>query len=403
MIGGGVVGCAILRWLALHGFKVVMLEKERELLSGASSGNSGIVTAGFDIPPGSVELELVKKSRVINTEFYRTHGVPHKKAGALMVAWKDDQLRRFPDIIKHARSTGISNMVSMLPADLLKIEPNLSPSVLGGILFPDETVVDAWKLPMTCVKEALEYGATIHREAEVVNAKWNDEKRVWNLCLLNGQQIEASYVVNAAGLYGDRIEKCRSPPSTAPKFCIKPRKGQFAVFKKPASSVLHHIIMPVPTEVSRGVLLFPSVYGDIVIGPTAEEQTDRKTPLVNDATLVNLVDQAVSILPCLSNYKMSSSYAGLRPASNHLDYIINNDVDHPWITVAGIRSTGLSACLAIAEHVGELIGKNGLQGHTQHKQLASVGFLQHNHQQALQMNGNVFQVTHHLSKLAVTQ
>ena len=399
VIGGGVVGCAILRWLALHGFKAVMLEKECELLSGASSGNSGIVTAGFDIPLGSMELELVRKSRDINTEFYRTRDVPHKKVGALMVAWNDDQLRRFPDIIEHARSTGVNNMVPMQPEELLQIEPNLSPSVLGGILFPDETVVDAWKLPMTCVKEALEYEATVHREAEVVSAKWNDETRVWQLCLLNGQQIEASCVINAAGLYGDRIEECRTPPSTAPKFYIKPRKGEFAIFERPASCLLNHIIMPVPTEVGRGVLLFSSVYGDIVVGPTAEEQTERNTPKINEATLINLVEQAVSILPCLNSHMMSSSYAGLRPASNHEDYIINSDMDHPWVTVAGIRSTGVSACLAIAQHVGKLIGEAGLQGHTQHNKLASLGALELDHKQALQMNGNAFQVTHHLSKL----
>lgn len=404
VIGGGVVGCAVLRQLALHGLKVALIEKEQEILSGASSGNSGIVTTGFDVPPESLELELIRKSRKLNEEFYRTHvrAVPHRKVGAVMVAWNEAQLSRFSDVIRHAKSTGVDNMVVMKPEELLQIEPNLNPSVLGGILFPDEMVVNPWLLSITCIRESLEYGATVYRKAEVSSAKWNNEKRSWKLHLLNGMEVEAACVVNAAGLYGDRIEDCRFPPSTAPKFHIKPRKGQFVVFERPQSRLLNHIVMPVPTEASRGVLLFSSVYGDIVIGPTAEEQDTRDTPTVDEATLNMLVDQAVLILPCLEEYKMSSSYAGLRPASNHVDYVIDSDKDNPWVTVAGIRSTGVSACLAIAEHVEKLIGEAGLGGHTQHEDHPSDHVLELDHEQAVCMKGELFQVTHHLSKVGMT-
>ncbi|XP_062508322.1 glycerol 3-phosphate dehydrogenase-like [Corticium candelabrum] len=404
VIGGGVVGCAIARQLAVRGFKVVILEKEKELLSGASSGNSGITTVGFDVPLGSLELKLIKRSREINLEFYKKLGIPHRKVGALMVAWSEAELRRLPDVVKHAESTGVTNLVTLGPTELLRIEPNLNPSLLGGILFPDETVVDAWLLPIVYVRDALQCGAVVNREAEVTRADWSNDSKFWKLYLANGSQVEASCVVNAAGLYGDKLEECRIPVSVAPKFYIKPRKGQFVVFEKSDDRMLNHIIMPVPSKAGRGVLLFTSVYGDIVVGPTAEEQSARDVMSVDEITLKKLVNRAVLILPCLKGLKISSFYAGLRPGSDNEDYVIHSDSNCPWVTVAGIRSTGVSASLAIAEHVEKMIvecGLNVLSTKVENDLPTRPHIEFDSKQEAIQLNGQLFRVTHHLSKLGI--
>jgi glycerol-3-phosphate dehydrogenase len=143
-----------------------------------------------------------------------------------------------------------------------------------------------------------------------------------------------------------------------PKFKIKPRKGQFVVFDKPAAKLLRAILLPVPTARTKGVVLFRTIFGNLAIGPTAEEVDERDNATTDTATLEKLKARAIEMLPALKDVDVTALYAGLRPATERSEYVIEAHKDENWITVAGIRSTGLTSSLGIAQHVAKLYAKH---------------------------------------------
>jgi glycerol-3-phosphate dehydrogenase len=226
-------------------------------------------------------------------------------------------------------------------------EYQLSKDALGGVLVPGEHVIDAWSAPLAYAQQALAHGAVIMRNTEVVNVQ--RKNGAWHL---NG--IEADVVINAAGLFGDHVEALVRPSP----FAIKPRKGQFVIFDKPAAKLLRSIILPVPNERTKGVVLFRTIYGNLAIGPTAEETDERENPSTDSVSLEKLKSRAIEMLPALKDVQVTAVYAGLRPATEHKDYYIEALADQNWITVAGIRSTGLTGSLGIALYVAKLYAKN---------------------------------------------
>jgi glycerol-3-phosphate dehydrogenase len=171
----------------------------------------------------------------------------------------------------------------------------------------------------------------------------------WRMASGKGE-VRARIVINAAGNFGDIVEKiARDPP-----FTIKPRLGQFVVFDKPAARLVNAIILPVPTARTKGVVLFPTVFGNLAIGPTAEDVDEREVAACDSETLAALKARAIGLVPELAGIGVNAVYAGLRPASDRKDYVIEALANRNWITVAGIRSTGLTAALGIAQHVARL-------------------------------------------------
>jgi glycerol-3-phosphate dehydrogenase len=166
--------------------------------------------------------------------------------------------------------------------------------------------------------------------------------------------IEARVVVNAAGNYGDLVEAI----ARASPFHIKPRKGQFVVFDKPAAKLTGASILPVPTERTKGVMVVRTAFGNLIVGPTAEDQEDRAEAAADEGQLRSLIDKAIGMVPALAGETVTATYAGLRPATEFKDYQIEALPDRAWITVAGIRSTGLTGSLGIARHVAGLYSQH---------------------------------------------
>ena len=226
-----------------------------------------------------------------------------------------------------------------------------SSDLLGAVLVPGEHVIDPWSAPLAYAQQAIAHGAVIMRNAEVTSVEEvSGEWRIAN----RARDVFARVVINAAGLYGDHVEALEHVPS----FKIKPRKGQFVVFDKPAAKLARSIILPVPNERTKGVVLFRTIFGNLAIGPTAEETEERTNPSTDSATLEKLKARAIEIVPALKDIDVTAIYAGLRPATEHKDYVIEAHRHKNWITVAGIRSTGLTGSLGIAQHVAKLYGKH---------------------------------------------
>ncbi len=359
VVGGGVVGCAVARRFTLEGAHVALLEKAPDILDGASKGNSAILHTGFDAPEGSLELQCLRAGYAEYHEIRARMGLALEETGAHVVAWSPEELGRLEDLAARARANGIDD-VDLIGADALRTaEPNLSDSALGALCVPGESIIDPWSAPYAYLRQALENGARAFLSCAVEGGTFDGE--TWHLDTTAGQ-IRAHVVINCAGLYGDMLDRKLLGRAA---FRILPRKGQFVVFDKAARGLVSSIILPVPGERSKGIVLFPTVFGNLAVGPTAEDQHSRSDTGTDAATLKALIAAGVARLPALARMPVTATYAGLRPATGEKEYRIHATPERNWITVGGIRSTGLSAALGIARHVFALYGES-LHGDTGH-------------------------------------
>lgn len=353
IIGGGVVGCAVARRMALEGASVILIEKAADILEGASKGNSAILHTGFDAPVGSLEWECVQKGYHEYLEIHASLNLPLLQTTAMVAAWTEEQEAKFPDILKKGHDNGVTDIHLLDRAEVLELEPNLAENIRSAIHVPREYVIDPWSTPLAYLQQALENGGQAIFNAEVTDGHFDGSN--WLLNTGRGQ-IQAKYVVNCAGLYGDILNHKVLGSSD---FTIKPRKGQFVVFDKASSQFLNTVILPVPTERTKGIVIFPTIFGNLAVGPTAEDQEGRDDASVDKENLEALRAQAIKKIPALADIPVTATYAGIRPASEYREYQISEDSEQNWITLGGIRSTGLTSSLGLAQHVQQLLAKWG--------------------------------------------
>lgn len=345
VIGAGIVGCALARAFTLAGARVVVLEKAADVLDGASKGNSAILHTGFDAPEGSLELACVREGYRLYHDIHARLGLPVIRSGAMVLAWTEEEVASLPSLMAQAVANGVTDVEPLTAAQARALEPALSDRVLAGFRVPGEHLIDPWSAAHGYLLQALENGATLLRQAEVLAGRRSGD--TWHLATTAGA-VEAALVINAAGLWGDEVDRRVTGESW---FTIKPRKGQFVVFDKSAAALAGHILLPVPTKITKGIVVCRTAFGNLLVGPTAEEQDDRDHATVDTRTLQALVKRGCEILPALAGHEITATYAGLRPGTEEKHYRIRDDLAPGYICVGGIRSTGLSAALGIAEHV----------------------------------------------------
>ena len=353
IIGGGVVGCGVARRMALEGASVVLIEKASDILDGASKGNSAILHTGFDAPPGSLEWKCVQDGHAEYLAICKSMNLPVLKTGALVAAWTKDEEERLATVLKKGLENGVDDLRLLSRAEIHKIEPHLDRSVRAAISVPREYVIDPWSAPLAYLLQAIENDGRALFNAEVTGGDFDGNH--WLLQTGRGR-VRARYVVNCAGLYGDIVDHATLGNS---EFVIKPRKGQFVVFDMAASKLINSIILPVPSERTKGIVLFPTIFGNMMVGPTAEEQDSRDDASVDKDVLNMLTKKAIKMLPALADMPVTATYAGIRPATERKEYRIIEDPERNWITLGGIRSTGLTSALGLGHHVRALLGSMG--------------------------------------------
>jgi len=355
IIGAGVVGCAMARRFTLEGAQVLIVEKNEDILDGASKGNSGILHTGFDAPPGSLEQQCINSGYEEFMQIHQSLGLPVLKTSALVVAWSDAEAEQLDDIQAQALQNKVSDLRLLSSSQLATREPWLSKSAITALEVPREYVIDPWTTPFVYLLQAIENGATLLRKTEVMSGHYDGEE--WHL-QTSQDSIKANTVVNCGGLYGDLLEQALLTNSD---FEIRPRKGQFLVFDKAASHLANAIILPVPSKTTKGIVVCKTIYGNLLVGPTAEEQKSRGDASVETKTLKSLYKRGIEIIPELANCTITATYAGIRPATQFKDYCIEAHAERNYISVSGIRSTGLSAAPGIASYVYGLYEKMGSQ------------------------------------------
>lgn len=277
--------------------------------------------------------------------------LPLLRTGAVVVINSSDQFEQLHEIQASAQQKGISDVEILNRKGMEKYVPWVDTQYCGGLLIRGEDVMDPWSAPLAYARHAVANGAEVLCSCEVQGGSLNNG--VWKLQTNQGE-IRAETVVNASGLHGDSIEQIRGKPD----FEIMPRKGQFVVFDKSAASVVNRIILQVPTRRTKGITITPSIFGNVIVGPTAEEQKSREDTSVRQETLQKLIDFAHQVVPALRHHEITATYAGIRPATNERDYCIESYPADNWISVAGIRSSGLTSALGIAQYVTGLYDRD---------------------------------------------
>ncbi|MBS4073926.1 FAD-dependent oxidoreductase [Ameyamaea chiangmaiensis] len=343
IVGAGVVGAAVFREAVLSGLSAVLIERGPDILEGASKANSAILHTGFDCKPATLEHTLVQQGHARYCSVHQRLGLPLLRVGATLVAWNNDDLASLDTIARTASRNGVP-LTRLDRAALVAREPNLGPSALGALVVENESVIDPWSAPLAYVSQAVANGGVLLRSTAVTDARFADGS--WTIGT-NPSTIRARVVINCAGLQGDLVEAIARPSP----FTIRPRKGQFIVYDKSAHGLVSSIILPVPTPVTKGVVITRTAFGNLLLGPTAEPQDDRDNATLTQGELQALIRAGEKILPDLAHHDITAAYAGLRPATEHADYQIEALAARHWITVGGIRSTGLTAALGISAHV----------------------------------------------------
>jgi glycerol-3-phosphate dehydrogenase len=358
VVGGGVVGTAVARRLSRHRLGCVLLEAGPDVGAGTSKANTAILHTGFDAKPGTLEAALVRRGRELLLEEGPGLGIPIEQTGALLVAWNEAEVAALPGIVARARQNGWTDVRPVDRAELYRREPHLGPDAQAGLEVPGEGIVCPFTPPLAYATEALAGGVELRLGSAVEAATrvrlgggtWGHE-----LQTATGP-VRARWVVNAAGLRSDEVDRMLGHDG----FTVTPRRGELIVFDKLSRPLLRHVLLPVPTATSKGVLVAPTVFGNLLLGPTAEDRGDKRDTTTSADGLASLLRDCRRILPALLDEEVTAAYAGLRAATEHGDYQLAVHPEERYACAGGIRSTGLTAALAIAEHlVGEL-GRAGL-------------------------------------------
>jgi glycerol-3-phosphate dehydrogenase len=325
--------------LSRRGAAVALIEAEPEPGLAASGTNSGIVHTGFDSPPGELETELILRSGELRPPVVDALGVRVERCGGVMRSLQESQRDRIAGLAANARRNGVE---AVLGSD-------------GSLTVPGESISDPIAYTTGLATAATVHGAELLTRFRV--AAIERASAAFVLSSETGARIRARAIVNCGGLFADDVARLGGDDS----FEIYPRKGEFLVFDPPAGGPLEQVLLPVPTKRTKGVLVFPTVDGRVVAGPTAVDQHDKHDWSVRPEAAAEILPKAIAMFPALEGAEPIAAYAGLRPAGRGVNYLIAaSRACEGLVNVAAIRSTGLTASLGIAERVAAIVAELGV-------------------------------------------
>jgi glycerol-3-phosphate dehydrogenase len=353
IVGAGDVGCAIARELARFELRIALIEAGPDVGAGTSKANTAILHTGYDAKPGTLEARLVARGHDLLMAYSEEVGIPIERTGALLVAWNEAEHDRFAGIRENAEHCGYDRIRQVSADELYRREPHLGPGALGALEVPDEHIVCPFTPPLAYATQAVLAGTDLRRSEAITGLERREGR--W-LLETSRTALSATWVVNAAGLHSDEVHAMAGHDG----FTVTPRRGELIVYDKLARPLVNRIILPVPTATTKGVLVAPTVFGNVMLGPTAVD-TDRKDDTSSTADgLAYLLSLAPRLVPELAEQEITAVYAGLRAATERGDYVIGVDGAERYAWAGGIRSTGLTASMAIAEHMRDELDRAGL-------------------------------------------
>ena len=354
IIGAGVMGASIFRELSKYNVKSILIEKENDVSMGTSKANSAIIHAGYDPKIGTLMAKYNVKGNEMFEDLCKELSVPFKRNGSLVLAFNDEDLETINNLYINGSTIGVKGLKVLSKEEVLEIEPNLSHDIKGALLAPTGGIVGPFEYTIALVENGIQNGGEIILDAEV--AKIN-KYETFVIETTNGKKIEAKYVINAAGIYSDRIHNMICKES----FKITPRKGEYYVMDKSQGNLVSHTCFPCPSKLGKGVLVTPTIHGNLLVGPNAVDGEDREALNTTSEGLANIKKSAMNTTDKINFRDCIRTFAGLRAVSDSGDFIVGEDKEvKGFIDVAGIKSPGLTSAPAIAEDVVNILKDSGL-------------------------------------------
>ncbi|QQO09439.1 NAD(P)/FAD-dependent oxidoreductase [Breznakiella homolactica] len=356
VIGCGVSGANIARKLSLYTCRIAVLEKAADVSFGTSKANSGIVHGGFHHNKQYLKARLEIQGNLMFDQLRRELDFPFKRCGILVAALHDDEMKSVEHLYMQGVDNGVIGIELCSRERILELEPKLSSDVAGGLYAPGGGIVEPYRFVFALVESAMKNGVHLYTDYLVEGAGWDEKKNLWTVRSGDGRTVSARYVVNAAGLFADDISKVFG----GEEFTIKARKGEYFLMDRLTKARPDRVIFPVPTSVSKGMLVIPTVEGTVLVGPTADPVESKYDFATTGERLEQILDSGKHMVPSLSRSDVITSFAGLRPYLEEDFYIDISQKAPAFVQVAGIQSPGLTASPAIGEYVKDLLKKMGL-------------------------------------------
>lgn len=349
IIGAGVVGALTARELSKYNLKTVLLEAANDVAMGASKANSGIVHGGFDAKPGTLKAKLNVMGCAAMAELCKDLSVPYKNNGSLVVAFSEEEMQTVKELYDRGIANGVPNMKILGKDELKALEPNLSDDVFGALDAESAGIVCPYELTIAATENAVVNGVQFRRNFKVNSIDFDN-----GLFTVKSEnaEIKTKFIINAAGAHADEIAQMIGDDSV--KLII--RRGEYFILDKAVGNTVSHTIFQCPTKMGKGILVSPTVDGNLLIGPTAEDIEDKDDTSTTPDGLKTIKTFAVKSCPSVSTRNAITSFTGLRAHPVNDDFILGaSKVNPQFIHASGIESPGLSSAPAIAQYLADII------------------------------------------------
>ena len=351
VIGGGVIGCAVARELSRYQVKACVVEREEDVCSGTSKANSAIVHGGFDAEPGSLKAKFNILGSQMMEELSKELDFDYKRNGSLVLCFAEEDKPALEALYEKGVKNGVKGMSIISGDEVRKREPNIEDTVVAALDVPSGGIVCPFGLTIALAENACDNGVEFQFLTEVETI----EKEAEGYVLKTSKgEIHTACVVNAAGVYSDQIHNFVSEK----KLHITARKGDYCLLDKEAGSLVSHTIFQLPTKMGKGVLVSPTVHGNLLTGPTATDIEDKEQTATDAKELDSLMSRAALSVKGIPFRQVITSFAGLRAHEEGDDFVIGEVSDAPgFFDAAGIESPGLSSAPAIGQWLAEKVAE----------------------------------------------
>jgi glycerol-3-phosphate dehydrogenase len=349
IVGAGVVGACTARELSRFALKTIVLEKNSDVAMGASRSNSGIVHAGYDAFSGTLKAKFNIEGQRMFDKLAEELDFLFTRNGSLVIINNKSDLHVLEQLKARGESNGLTDLYIVCGDKLRTLEPNLHTDIYAALVAPSAGIVNPYEMTIAFAENAAQNGICFQLDCQVTHI--NRKGRCFSLQTTQGS-IEARVIINAAGLYSDEINNMLS----ADKLTIQPRRGEYCLLDKTEGALVKHTVFQLPSKMGKGILITPTVDGNLLVGPTSVDQIDKDNVATTMEGLAEVLSQAQASVKYLPVNKIITSFSGLRSHLVSDEFVVEEAPDVPGlINLCGIESPGLTAAPAIGAEVARMV------------------------------------------------
>ena len=352
IIGCGVTGAAVAYQLAKKQVSVLILEAENDVSMGTTKANSAILHAGYDPEPGTSMARLNVRGSALAKEICAALDVPYKQTGSFVVAFGPEQEKTLRRLYENGTANGVPGLEILSGEKARALEPNLSPEITAALHAPSAAIVSPWEFALAMAENAVQNGADLQLETRVTGL--TPTEGGWKIETTKGD-FEARFVVNAAGVDAGKVHALAAPEN----FVTKPCRGEYYLLDKSAGNTVGRVIFQCPTAAGKGVLVAPTVHGNLIVGPNAQDVADSADTATTAMGLAQVAQSARKSVPGVDLSACIRTFAGIRANTDRPDFVIQWAAPG-FLDLAGMKSPGLSAAAAVGEEAAALLQRAGL-------------------------------------------